>query len=64
MGFIEKSGAWYSCQGERIGQGKENVRQFFKDNPEKCEKIEKLLRESLIPEKIAMVEKDEEEVEL
>jgi recombination protein RecA len=64
MGFIEKAGAWYSCQGERIGQGKENVRQFFKENPEKCQQIEKLLRESLMPEKIAAVEKDAEEIEL
>ncbi len=32
--LVEKSGAWYSCMGERIGQGKENARQYLKDNPE------------------------------
>ena len=31
--LVEKSGAWYSCDGERIGQGKENARQYLKDNP-------------------------------
>ncbi|HYM11798.1 MAG TPA: recombinase RecA, partial [Bryobacterales bacterium] len=33
-GIIEKSGAWYSYKGERIGQGRENARQFLKDNPD------------------------------
>jgi hypothetical protein len=32
--LVEKSGAWYSYGGERIGQGKENARQWFKDNPD------------------------------
>src|SRR5690606_16734366 len=32
--IVDKSGAWYSYEGERIGQGKENVRQFLKDNPD------------------------------
>ena len=32
--LVEKSGAWYSYNGDRIGQGKENVRQFLKDNPD------------------------------
>lgn len=38
-GFIEKSGAWYSHNGVRIGQGKENVRQFLKDNPAVAEEV-------------------------
>src|SRR5665811_1411119 len=32
--IVEKSGSWYSYQGERIGQGRENARQFMKDNPD------------------------------
>jgi recombination protein RecA len=32
-GMIEKSGAWYSYRGERIGQGRENVKQFLRENP-------------------------------
>ncbi|MCJ7814444.1 MAG: recombinase RecA [Xanthomonadales bacterium] len=49
-GFVDKSGAWYSYQGERIGQGKENVRQFLKDNPEMAAKIEQQVRAELMPE--------------
>ncbi|MGA2433731.1 MAG: recombinase RecA [Bryobacteraceae bacterium] len=44
---VEKSGSWYSYKGERIGQGRENARQFLKDNPETAEKIESELRIAL-----------------
>jgi recombination protein RecA len=47
--LVEKSGAWYSAFDERIGQGKENARQFLKDNPEVATRIETALREKLIP---------------
>ncbi|HET9087241.1 MAG TPA: DNA recombination/repair protein RecA, partial [Acidobacteriaceae bacterium] len=43
----EKSGAWYSFSGERIGQGRENVRQFFKDNKETFARVEGALRQKL-----------------
>ena len=48
---VEKSGAWYSYQGDRIGQGRDNARQFLKDNPEIAEKIEAAVRveKGLIP---------------
>ncbi len=49
-GFVDKSGAWYSYQGDRIGQGKENVRQFLKDNPEMAASIEQQVRAELLPE--------------
>jgi recombination protein RecA len=42
--LIEKSGSWYSFQGERIGQGRENARQFLKDNPEIRQKLDRELR--------------------
>ncbi|WP_018871235.1 recombinase RecA [Thioalkalivibrio sp. ALgr3] len=48
-GLIDKAGAWYSYNGERIGQGKENARQFLKDNPDKAEEIERNLRERYLP---------------
>jgi recombination protein RecA len=38
-GIVEKSGAWYSYDGERIGQGRENARRFLLDNPETCERL-------------------------
>ena len=46
--LIEKSGAWYSYNGDRIGQGKENVRQFLRDNPAIANEIDKQLRERLL----------------
>ena len=45
--IVEKSGAWFSYSGERIGQGRENVRQFLKDNPETFAKIDTQLRQKL-----------------
>lgn len=47
-GLIDKAGAWYSCNGERIGQGKENVRQYLKDNPELANEIDRKLRDKLL----------------
>jgi recombination protein RecA len=45
--IIEKSGAWYSYSGERIGQGRENVRQFLKDNRDTFSKMDTELRKKL-----------------
>jgi len=55
-GLVEKSGSWYSCQGERIGQGKENSRQFLKDHPETADDIEQKLRAELLPAKAVKLE--------
>ena len=44
---IEKSGSWFSYKGERIGQGRENARQFLKDNPDIRQNIESELRRAL-----------------
>lgn len=49
--IVEKSGAWYSYNGVRIGQGKDNARQYLKDNPAVAQEIEKKLREKLLPKK-------------
>ena len=45
--LLEKSGAWYSYKGERIGQGRENARQFLKDNVETFVKLEAEVRKHL-----------------
>jgi recombination protein RecA len=47
LGIIDKSGAWYSYDGERIGQGRQNVKAFFTDNPDLFEKIQARVREAL-----------------
>jgi recombination protein RecA len=45
--LVEKSGAWYSYKGERIGQGRENAKQFMKDNPDIKKKVDTELRKML-----------------
>ncbi len=51
QGFVEKSGSWYSYNGERIGQGKENARTFLDQHPEIAREIEGKIREKLLPAK-------------
>lgn len=43
-GIVEKSGAWFSCDSQRIGQGRENAKQFMRDNPAVAESVEKRIR--------------------
>jgi len=43
-GVVEKSGAWFSCDSQRIGQGRENAKQFMRDNPEMADSVEKRIR--------------------
>ncbi len=45
--FIDKSGAWYAYQGEKIGQGKDNAREFLRSHPEIAQEIEAKIREQL-----------------
>jgi len=47
--LIEKSGSWYSYQGQKIGQGKDNVRKFLRENPEIYATIQEQIRENLLP---------------
>ncbi|MFT5351771.1 MAG: recombination protein RecA [Gammaproteobacteria bacterium] len=61
--FIDKAGAWYSYKGDRIGQGKDNVRIFLKENPQIGEEIELAIREKLFPKKSASIPKEEAEAE-
>ena len=48
--IVDKAGSWYSYQGDRIGQGKENVRNFLKENPEVADEIETRLRAMMLGE--------------
>lgn len=56
-GIINKSGAWYAYGGNKIGQGRENAKQYLKDNPEICKEVEHKVRRHF------GLEKDEEAVE-
>ncbi len=53
-GIVEKSGAWFSYDSQRLGQGRENAKQFLKDNPEIANRIEGLIRQNagVLAEKI------------
>jgi recombination protein RecA len=60
-GVVEKSGAWFSYDSQRIGQGRENAKTFLKQNPDMAAKIEAAVRQNsgLIAEKILTGEKEE-----
>ena len=44
---MRKAGAWYTYEGDQLGQGKENARQFLKDNPDLADGLEKQIKEKL-----------------
>jgi recombination protein RecA len=46
-GFVRKSGAWYTYEGDQLGQGKENARTFLRDNPDLSDELEKKIKEKL-----------------
>jgi len=46
-GIVNKSGAWYTYEGDQLGQGKENARLFLKDNPDLANELEKRIKESM-----------------
>ncbi len=59
-GLIDKAGAWYSYNGDRVGQGKENVRTYLKEHPETADEIDQAIRERLMPAVKADAEDDKE----
>jgi len=61
--LIEKSGAWYSYNGTRVGQGKENVREFLKSNPEMAQEIEAKLRDLLLAKPAPRTDEEEQVTE-
>jgi recombination protein RecA len=60
-GLIDKAGSWYSYGNDRIGQGKENVREFLKANPEVGAELEQKIREKLLPKTVKGAAPDAEE---
>ena len=46
-GFVRKAGAWYTYEGDQLGQGKENARSFLRDNPDLADELEKKIKEKL-----------------
>ncbi len=46
-GFVRKAGAWYTYEGDQLGQGKENARNFLKDNPDLADELEKKIKDKL-----------------
>jgi recombination protein RecA len=58
--IVDKAGAWYSYKGDRVGQGKENAREFLKSNPDIATEIDQRLREILLPAKNEKAETEEE----
>ncbi|MFA6302612.1 MAG: recombinase RecA [Legionella sp.] len=63
LNLIEKSGAWYSYKQEKIGQGKDNVRLYLKDNPQIAAEIEKIIRTELLEKKLPIAAAAEEDFE-
>lgn len=57
QGIIEKSGAWYSYNQNRLGQGKDNVRMVLEDNPELATEIEEKIKAIMLPQRVKKEEK-------
>lgn len=60
--FVEKSGAWYSCNGERIGQGKANAAKYLEEHPEMAKDVDTKLRELFLSKKEPVKAEKEEAV--
>ncbi|MDR3502051.1 MAG: recombinase RecA [Legionella sp.] len=61
LNLIEKAGAWYSYKQEKVGQGKENVRMYLKDNPQIAAELEKQIRSELLEKKQPMLASTKED---
>ena len=59
--IIDKAGAWYSYKGDRIGQGKDNVRIYLKENPAIADEIQNSIREKALPDKVASQKQEQEQ---
>jgi recombination protein RecA len=59
LGYVDKAGAWYSYNGEKIGQGKNNACEYLRTNPEIAAEIEGRIRDELLPKKKAKTKVEE-----
>lgn len=62
-GFVEKAGAWYSCNGERIGQGKANAAKYLEEHPEMAKDVDTKLRDMFLSKPDSSKEKEAETAE-
>ena len=62
-GVVEKSGAWFSCDSQRIGQGRENAKQFLRDHKDMADMIERKIREQagVVADKLLIISSEEEQ---
>ena len=63
LDLVEKAGSWYSYEGAKIGQGKDNAKQFMRENPEKAAILEANIREALLPNLEASTDSVDDAVE-
>ena len=61
--FVEKAGAWYSCNGERIGQGKANAAKYLAEHPEMAKDVDAKLRDMFLSKSEPVKTETEEVVE-
>jgi recombination protein RecA len=52
LDLVEKAGSWYSYEGDKIGQGKDNAKSFFKENPKKAAELLENIRVEMMPKKV------------
>ena len=64
LNLMQKSGAWYSYQGNKIGQGRDNAREFLKNNPEVLTEIEDKIRELKGVKTLKKAEAEDADVEI
>jgi recombination protein RecA len=53
MDIIQKSGSWYSYEGERLGQGRENAKEYIKSNPDFCLMLQDKIRKRMMPDQLS-----------
>jgi len=63
-GFVEKAGAWYSCNGERIGQGKANATKYLEENPEMAKDVDTKLRDLFLTKNIDAKKAEPESIDV
>ena len=63
-GFVEKAGAWYSCNGERIGQGKANAAKYLEEHPEMAKDVDTKLRNMFLSKNVEPKSSESKDKEL
>ena len=61
FGFVQKSGSWYSYNNDKIGQGKDNAKQYLREHPEIAAELEKAIREKAFASRVTTAPAHEDE---